>query len=444
MDKNNIKRLIEIAKKNLEGNWTGKYTKPSPRLYPHQWNWDSGFIATGYSYFDLNKAKQEIISLFNAQWANGMVPHIVFNPDVTGYFPGPDFWDSKRSPVAPQNIQTSGLAMPAVHATACLTIYKNHNDNSGKDFLKLMFGKLKELHRFFYEYRDPAKEGLIYIRHPWESGTDNSPAWDEPLKRIDLNVVEIPFYKRIDNTIIASENRPTKEDYDRYVYLVALARKHQYEENQIFSECPFLIQDPLFNSILCKANEDLIEIASLLNEDVMQIREWYEQTKYSINNKLWNDEEGYYTYYDLNAKKQIKPGSVSGFLPLYAGIPDSERAKRVIDKLNSPSFLGKNGNTYLVPSYDLESDLFNPVKYWRGPIWINMNWFLYKCLKRYEFHDKAGQVLNDTYELINRYGFYEYFNPKRQLNEGVEGAYGGDHFSWSSALFIDLFHDFIQ
>jgi len=37
----------------LANNWTGEFTKPAPHLYPHQWNWDSGFVALGYSHFDI-------------------------------------------------------------------------------------------------------------------------------------------------------------------------------------------------------------------------------------------------------------------------------------------------------------------------------------------------------------------------------------------------------
>ena len=34
--------LVEQAKAILALNWTGEYTQPGPRLYPHQWSWDSG------------------------------------------------------------------------------------------------------------------------------------------------------------------------------------------------------------------------------------------------------------------------------------------------------------------------------------------------------------------------------------------------------------------
>lgn len=70
-------KYLKRAKKILDGNWTGSYTKPSPSLYPHQWNWDSGFIAIGYSHYNQKRAEMELLSLFNAQWPNGMLPQIV-------------------------------------------------------------------------------------------------------------------------------------------------------------------------------------------------------------------------------------------------------------------------------------------------------------------------------------------------------------------------------
>jgi hypothetical protein len=42
---NDLKGLIGRAKSILATNLLGNSTKPSPHLYPHQWNWDSGFIA---------------------------------------------------------------------------------------------------------------------------------------------------------------------------------------------------------------------------------------------------------------------------------------------------------------------------------------------------------------------------------------------------------------
>ncbi len=55
--------LIEKAKAVLDGNWLGHSTKPSQHLYPHQWNWDSGFIAIGYARYNQKRAQQELSTL---------------------------------------------------------------------------------------------------------------------------------------------------------------------------------------------------------------------------------------------------------------------------------------------------------------------------------------------------------------------------------------------
>ena len=47
-----MKKFINSAKKVLLGNKKKGYTLPTNnKLYPAQWNWDSGFIALGYSHF---------------------------------------------------------------------------------------------------------------------------------------------------------------------------------------------------------------------------------------------------------------------------------------------------------------------------------------------------------------------------------------------------------
>ena len=74
----------------LRGNDTGRYVKPSQRLYPWQWNWDSAFVAIGLARVDAERAQTEVRSLLEGQWADGMVPHIVFHPQPVDYWPGPE------------------------------------------------------------------------------------------------------------------------------------------------------------------------------------------------------------------------------------------------------------------------------------------------------------------------------------------------------------------
>ena len=89
--------LIQQAKKVLEQNWLGYATKPGPRIYPHQWSWDSAFIAMAYAHYDSARAIQEMRSLFEGQWQNGLLPHTIFNRAASDYSPGPEFWRVYRS-----------------------------------------------------------------------------------------------------------------------------------------------------------------------------------------------------------------------------------------------------------------------------------------------------------------------------------------------------------
>jgi glycogen debranching enzyme len=430
-----LKDLVAKARKILDDNWMGRYTRPSPLLYPHQWSWDSGFIAIGYSTFDQERAQAELTSLFDAQWKNGLVPHIIFNPEVTGeYFPGANFWKVSISENAPTNHKTSGITQPPVHATAVLRTFNRAPDKElCRRFIEKMYPKLLASHRFFYNERDPHGEGLMCVIHPWESGIDNSPTWDGPLKKMEIK--DLPDYERHDlDKSVPIEQRPSDEDYSRYIYLVELFKKHNYDQLDILMESQFLIQDPLVNSILEKANQDLIEIGKLLGENTSEIEAWSEKTRPAMD-KLWHDGHGIYDAYDYYAGEMIEVDTAAGFAPLYAGAASKSQAEKLYDYLDSNSFCSMHEKKcFSIPNYNIEGEHFDPANYWRGPIWININWMLFQGLRLYGYEDKAESVRTDIIELVKRYGFYEYFDP-------IKGrGYGSKDFSWTAALFLDAVH----
>ncbi|NNJ88350.1 MAG: hypothetical protein HKP53_03025 [Eudoraea sp.] len=125
----------------------------------------------------------------------------------------------------------------------------------------------------------------------------------------------------------------------------------------------------------------------------------------------------------------------SSFSPLFANIPNQNRAKILVNTMME-KFGGDD--KYLCASFDPSDDRFNPKKYWRGPVWINMNWLLYNGLKNYGFLDVAERIKKDTVELISRDGFFEYFDCRKDNGEPARTGYGGNNFSWSAALLIDL------
>src|ERR671932_2234922 len=360
--------LIRRAKMVLDFNWTGSYTQPGPRLYPHQWSWDSAFIAIGYARYDQSRAVKELTHLFNSQWENGLLPQISFSPHFGRYFPGVGFWHAERSPHAPRDRRTSGVVQPPIHATAVLHVYRYATDGVlARAFLEEVFPRLVAWHEYLYRERDPEGEGLVYIRHPWESGMDNSPIWDEIMQRLKLRREQIPSYHRVDTQLVAAQDRPVSSEYDRFAYLVQLFAEGSYDEDQIRKYCPFLVQDVLFNSLLCRAERDLAVIAHILREDPSTFEERAQKTARAIDQKLWNEERSTYLDFDLVARRQIYAYVAPGFSPLFAGIPDKDRAHRLVVSLENDGFgLGAKDSYYPVPSYDRYGYGFSPAQYWRG------------------------------------------------------------------------------
>jgi glycogen debranching enzyme len=438
-------KLFEYAKSILEKNWNGRFTIASPILYPHQWSWDSCFIAIGKSYFNIEQAMKELESLFMAQWKNGMIPHIVFDPNKTTYFPDADFYHITSSENAPKNIGTSGMAQPAVHSIACYYIYQNARDKTKiKEFLKNAYQNLILFHRYLMTDRDPERSGLVTILHPWESGLDNSPIWDEPLSRI--YVKDLPKFERLDIIAVggAAETRTSEWMYNRFIYLIELMKKYEYNEKKMYRNLPFKIKDIVFSSILYVANKFLVRIANIIGEDTQEIKEWMSRTeqnfyKYFLpsnqkRERIGSNEESLFYNYDLIKKDWIKRKTISSLIPIYTGLLCREDAEVILRWITHAHFFGEDSYCHVptIPSTDLEVSYFKPMTYWRGPVWINTNWMIWLGMLKYGYKEEAELIRQGVFELAENHGFREYYDPYK--GQGL----GGTDFSWTASLVIDM------
>jgi Trehalase len=424
--------LIEGAQAVLEANWLGHATSPSPRLYPHQWSWDAACIAMGYASWNQPRAEQELRSLFSGQWRNGLLPHIVFT-DGARYFPGPDFWETDRSPDAPERPRTSGIVQPPIHATAAWQVYLRGTDRRrATSFLEELFPLLRAWHEYLYRERCRNGDGLVEIWHPWESGMDNSPLWDDALERMSLDSARIPEYERIDVRVAEESERPSDAEYDRYVYLVGLFRELAYEPSRIREATPFALQPILFNSLLVRSNEDLAEIARVLGSDTEPFETWARTTGTGLES-LWDEKRALYVDYDVIAEKPVGVATAAGLAPLYAGVPARSRAERMVELLaGSRVPVGASG--WAVTSLSPADPGFQPRRYWRGPVWPILNWVLQRGLERYGYRDRAEQVRQAVVELGRNQGFWEHYDPL------TGRGHGGEQFAWTAALVLDLLH----
>lgn len=415
----------------LDANWMGHATRASARLYPHQWSWDSACIAIGYAGSNQARAQKELRWLFAGQWADGLLPHIRF-ADNARYFPGPEFWQTHRSPSAPRHPQTSGIVQPPVHATAAWRVYRRAQDgDQAKRFLRELMPPLVRWHEYLYRERTRGDDGLVEIWHPWESGMDNSPLWDDALARISPQPDAIPTYERVDLDFVDAAQRPTDQEYDRYAYLVKLYRDWGYDSRRIREESPFAIHDVLFNSLLVQANQDLAEIARVLRADPDRFEAWTEQTAAGLDAKLWDDAEASYGDYDVRADQRVRSNTSAAYAPLFAGIPTPERAGQMLERLMASTVaIDRVGR--VVTSVAPGDVNFDPALYWRGPAWPMINWVVHAGLRRYGFTDEASEIRAALLELVRREGFWEHYNAATGRGQGSEQV------SWTAALVLDL------
>ena len=411
---------IEEAKKILLGNRKKGYTLPTNnKLYPAQWNWDSAFIALGYSYFNIDYALEEIETLLEGQWDDGMVPHILFHDKDTSYFPNHTTWKCGK------NIPSSGITQPPVLAIVLKKIIENNkfNDDQDSRILKIL-KKIKKYHEWFIKFRDPNKSGLVSILHPWESGYDNSPIWDEPMNNISVD--KELNYQRRDLEVSNSDERPLKIDYDRYVTIRDQFRDVNYDPYKLYELSIFNVVDVGFNSLFLKANKDLVKLLKKFKLNYDELDFFISKSESEII-KLYNYDSDEFVSKDLNTNKDILIPSITNYFTLTADLKNDKLNKKIINNLKNHNLNEK----YIFSTIKSDHQTFEEKRYWRGPVWINCNWLIYEGIKNKD-KEYSIKIKNETISLIENKGFHEYYS----CNDG--SVMGANNFSWSAALYLDL------
>jgi glucosylglycerate hydrolase len=431
--------LRERAAAVLHGNDAGSWTKASPHLYPHQWSWDSAFIAIGWAHLDVRRAIRELEQLFSAQWTTGLVPHIVFRAGPGDpYFPGPEWWDCAISPAARAlPVQTTGICQPPVHALALRRIWQLTPDALRPEIrprVQALYPQMVRWHRYLATQRDPEGSGLVTTYHPWE-GTDNSPRWDRALARIE--VAKPGPYTRLDTSELGDPSqRPTDWDYDRYLWLVGQLRECRYDDEQIYRQYPFLIKDVFFSAVLVAANAALLSLADeaglATDSDRAELASWMERGRAGLARRF-SAESGLCHDYDVRTGEDIRLRTFAGFAPVFAGTADAEQLAAQLRVLDSEDFCGNPLLRWrLLPSTSPAEPAFERHNYWRGPVWPVINWLLWHSLDSLGCSARADEVREDSLgEMATAGEFAEYFDPFSGA------ALGSPQQSWTAAVALD-------
>lgn len=413
--------IFEHAAEVLRENDRGTYTVPTKGLYPFQWNWNSCLTALGQAQIDERRAWLEIETLFENQWEDGMVPHIVFHQHDDGYFPGPNIWQTNRP------VPTSGITQPAVAGFAIRRLFDRAKDkNLATEKARILLPKIAKWHDWFYSNRDPQATGLVAIIHPWESGRDNSIDWDDAFERVPTNDVE-PYTRR-DTNHANPDHRPTKDQYDRYIWLVQNFRSLSWDNSKLHDASPFQIVDPGFNGILIRSCQDLAEVADAIGlNDIAKTNRQNATKGIAALESLWSDQHGQYVCFDRRENKLVDSPSIGGLLATFANIPQS-RAKAIARRINDLA----TRSSYQVPSHDPADPKFDSKRYWRGPVWLIVNYMIADGLTHAGEKATADKIIASSMELIKVSGFAEYYDP-------INGdPCGGGRFTWTAAMVLEF------
>ncbi|MFT6898072.1 MAG: hypothetical protein ACJA13_002491 [Paraglaciecola sp.] len=410
--------LIQKAKDTLIANDLGGYTVPTHGLYPFQWNWDSAITALGWKHFDEKRAWQELEVLFDGQWDNGMVPHILFHKDSSTYFPGPDVWGSDK------RVKSTSISQPPVVASVIKDMLDTADDKVlARSKAGALFSSLVDYHLWWYKERDPLNTGLVVTYHPWESGMDNSPAWDEALDAVPCVDWE---YQRRDLGHVDSSQRPHKSEYDRFLFLVDFFKKNNFDSEVIFNTCPYKVNDIGIIAILHKGSKDILALSETLgikDERLDYIAQRIALTEKTIST-LWCEDSQFFFSRNVLTDTLCKVRTSAGLLTVYAGLASAPQ----VQTLNTTAQQWSQASQYSIASTHPQESCYEPQRYWRGPIWLHISWMIALGFEQAGHQDTADKLQRDSRALIDLSGYYEYFNPE------TGAGCGGNDFSWTAAI----------
>lgn len=429
--------LAEYCLGVLKNNDRGNHTSPA-KLYPHQWLWDSCFVAIGLRHSAPDRAAREIANLVHGQWANGMIPHMIFNSGRE-YQLERETWRSWLSPFAPDKLSTSGITQPPVLADAVIKVGEKLNTTDRKAFYRYMYEPLVAYHCWLYNERDPHKEGLTLQIHPNEVGMDNTPPWVQQLyehsrpwwialiEKLHLDAV-VSFIRRDTRRVNPGQRISNVEAMMLWDVVRRLRRKH-YDIDKILHRTLFATEDVSFNSILIRNNSYLQEIAKFLKRRLPAgLLASMKQTEDALE-QLYDETTGLYYSRDFITHKLISSPTIGSLMPLYAGSITKKRAEELVNIMKDHKQFWLH---HPLPSVPLNSAYFDATRYWQGPTWVNTNWLIIDGLKRYGFMAEAEDLRRRSIAMVTSAGAYEYFSP-------IDGkGLGADNFSWTAALTIDL------
>lgn len=379
---------------------------PSMGTYPFQWFWDSCFHAVVLSHLDIERAKSELRCLTANQQPDGFIGHVTF-------------WQREKFEallatygIAYRTPYLSDCIQPPVLAEALEAVVKR---GGGTIFLLEMLPKVRRYYDWLDRMRDPDQDGLIAVVQADETGLDHTPKFDA--------LIGVKAFTHEEFCLA----------WDRVAKPYAL---HGRDHPKMFDEDRFIVEDVMVNTIY---GHNLAVLAALFEQAgdhpaAEELRRRSQRTFRALLEKCWDEERG--LFFDLaghRAERKLETSTFTCLMPLLFPDLPKEIADRLIAHLSDERSYAAR---YPVPTVSMDEPSFEPNTVgqklvWRGPTWMNSNWYLARGLRAHGRGDLAERIEDASVELVQKSGFREYYNPFT-----AEG-HGAQDFSWT-ALVLDM------
>ena len=370
--------VIEGAKRVLGHAWNPdmRCCFPHRYAYPHQWLWDSCFHVIAWASLGDRRGIEELESLFSGQLPNGFLPHIRYSAPST-----------RRGPL----VDRSSFTQPPIYAHALRKLISL--GLATDSHLVVQVGHALE---YLHAHRR-ADNGLVYLVHPWEAGTDDSPRFDSWVGIDEWDIGRLSSYD------------------SELVELTSFDAHGAATWSQEFVACP-----ASFNALTAWA---FSEYADVTGSAVWQARSVELSTL--IDELLWNESE--HLWDDLaivGGGSSVSIPTVDGVLP---ALVTSNRAfaAGALEQLVRPhGFAASYGSTFLRRT----DPGFLPDIYWRGPAWPQLEYLLWLAALRWSRADIASSVAAAAMKGVLEAQFAEYWNPL------TGQGHGGKPQTWSAVM----------
>ena len=372
--------MRDAVERVLDDHWVPEgYAAPHAGTYPWQWLWDSCFhVLVWQALGRTNRAQVELASLFGPQAPSGFVPHMnyVRRPDHHA-----DLWGRDDA---------SAVTQPPMYGHAVAELVRAGAPPPDEVVEAAVAGL-----GFLLEQRERDDSGLVLLCHPWESGADDSPRWDDRC--------------------------PGGFDVERW-----RAEKNRLVTTIEFADDGSPVRNPAFPVASVGFNAlvafNARELASVAGNDGLAVAA---DELVAALDARWDDDLGTWADAGPTAGGSGRCRTADGLLPLLV-TEEAARAARVVADLVDPAAHG--GPAGPTGVHRVEST-FDPAGYWRGPVWPQLAYLLVLGAVRFD-PDAAEQLAATTVAGAWASGLAEYWHP--DTGEGL----GATPQSWTGLALL--------